>query len=129
MAGVPLGMVKSNYETIISKLPGGIQDYGALLARTAAGGCSSQEAKEAQDFFGPRMSKVNGGPRALAQVVEGIDLCEARKNVQQAYLKQFFQTFRSARCWTTYHQRSRIEELSIGTLVVNKLIARDQSWQ
>jgi hypothetical protein len=37
------------------------------------------------------MAKVNGGPRNLAQLLETIRLCEARKKIQQPDLVQFFQ--------------------------------------
>jgi hypothetical protein len=36
------------------------------------------------------MAKVNGGARNLAQVLESIKLCEARKQVQQPDLIRFF---------------------------------------
>ncbi len=92
LAGIPLGLVESNYDAIVAKLPSSAGfDYAAFLPEAAGRGCSAEEARAAQDFFGPRMAKVNGGPRNLAQLLETIRLCEARKQVQQPDLVQFFQ--------------------------------------
>jgi alanyl aminopeptidase len=92
LAGIPLGLVESNYDAIVAKLPSSAGfDFAAFLPETAGRGCSAEEARAAQDFFGPRMAKVNGGPRNLAQLLETIRLCEARKKIQQPDLVQFFQ--------------------------------------
>jgi alanyl aminopeptidase len=92
LAGIPLEFVKSHYDAIVAKLPSAAGfDYAGFLPETAGRGCSAEEARAVQDFFGPRMAKVNGGPRNLAEVLESIRLCEARKKVQQPDLVQFFQ--------------------------------------
>lgn len=92
LAGIPLDFVKSNYDAIVAKLPSAAGfDYAAVLPQTAGRSCSADEARDVQDFFGPRMAKVNGGPRNLAELLEAIRLCEARKKVQQPDLVQFFQ--------------------------------------
>ena len=91
VAQLPLRFVKANYDKVITNLPsGGGTDYGSLLPGTAGAGCSSEAADDAQAFFGGRMEKVNGGPRALAHAVESIKLCEARKNAQEPDLVYFF---------------------------------------
>ncbi len=93
LARLPLDFVKANYDAVVAALPttpGG--DYAAYLPQTASFACSAEEAREVQDFFGPRMAKVNGGPRNLAQLLENIKLCEARKKIQQPDLIQFFES-------------------------------------
>jgi hypothetical protein len=88
---LPLDVVKSNYDSMVAKMPRGVgSDYAAFLPYAANAGCSSQEAEEVQTFFGPRMAKVDGGVRNLAHAVEQIKLCEARKKVQQPDLVHFF---------------------------------------
>jgi alanyl aminopeptidase len=91
LARLPLEFVKANYDAVVAKLPSAAgSDYAAYLPQTASFACSSDEAKQVQDFFGPRMAKVNGGPRNLAQLLESIRLCESRKKVQQPDLIQYF---------------------------------------
>ena len=86
----------SNPLTEGQKLVGGytfvvLNESGRPVNLNVGRGCSAEEARAAQDFFGPRMAKVNGGPRNLAQLLETIRLCEARKKIQQPDLVQFFQ--------------------------------------
>jgi alanyl aminopeptidase len=91
-ARLPLETVMAHYDAIVARLPSAAgMDYAAFLPETAGSGCSTGEATEAQEFFGPRLAKVNGGPRSLAQVVERIQLCAARKDAQQADLIRFFE--------------------------------------
>jgi len=93
LASIPADWVKSNYDAIVTKLPSSAGfDFAAFLPQTAARACSAGEARQVQDFYGPRMAKVNGGPRNLAQLLESIKLCEARKRVQQPDLVQYFQS-------------------------------------
>ena len=91
-ARLPLETVKAHYDALLARLPSaaGIE-YAAFLPETAGTGCSAGEATEAQEFFGPRLAQVNGGPRSLDQVVERIRLCAARKDAQQADLVRFFE--------------------------------------
>ncbi len=91
LAMLPFEFIKANYDSVVAKLPSAAgSDYAAFLPQTAGFACSSAEAKEVQEFFGPRMAKVNGGPRNLAQMLESIKLCEARKKIQQPDLIQYF---------------------------------------
>jgi hypothetical protein len=48
-----------------------------------AGGtyCNTEKQAEVQAFFAERINTLSGGPRTLAQTLEGIDLCVAK--VQQ----------------------------------------------
>jgi len=88
-----LEFTKANYDTIVAKLPKAAgSDYAGYLPQTASFACSADEAAQVQEFFGPRMAKVNGGPRNLAQTIENIKLCEQRKKVQQPDLIQFFES-------------------------------------
>ena len=93
LARLPLDFVEANYDAIVAAMPRAVgSDYAAYLPQTAGFACSAEEAQEVQEFFGPRMTKVTGGPRNLAQLMESIKLCEARKKVQQPDLIQYFES-------------------------------------
>lgn len=88
---IRLEFVKANYDALASSLPtGGGFYYAAFLPFVAGETCSAGEAAEVQEFFGPRVIKVNGGVRNLAEAVETIQLCDARKRIQQPDLVRFF---------------------------------------
>jgi alanyl aminopeptidase len=92
LARLPLEFVKANYDAVVAALPTAAgNDYAAMLPQTAGFACSAEEAREVQEFFGPKMVKVNGGPRNLAQLLESIKLCEARKTTQQPELIRYFE--------------------------------------
>ncbi len=49
------------------------------IARVGIFFCDAQQRAELNDFFAPRAAELSGGPRELAQTLESIDLCIARK--------------------------------------------------
>ncbi len=53
--------------------------------------CSEKKKQQFTDFFQPRIDSLGGGPRALAQVSERIDLCIARVNHEQPKLKTYLE--------------------------------------
>jgi alanyl aminopeptidase len=68
------------------------------VASTRAGGmpwmaaqfCDEPHLREAQEFFGPRIERLPGGPRNLAGATEAIRLCIARVNAHRESAAQFF---------------------------------------
>lgn len=68
--------VQKHYDALLNKLPsvwqGRIAFFGSATLCTDAG------ANELQAFFAERVKDLEGGPRALAQGVEGVKLCTAR---------------------------------------------------
>ena len=85
--------VKQNWDHLIAKLP---TDSGSFLPYVAGGYCDSQHRQEVESFFSGRSTKYTGGPRILTQVLEGIDLCVAYKNAQEASVAEFLQTYKPA---------------------------------
>ena len=70
-----------NFEAIQSQLAPG----GATLVYGYAGGmCSEAEAATVEPKFAERLRNLEGGPRTLAQAIEGIRLCAALKGKQAA---------------------------------------------
>jgi alanyl aminopeptidase len=85
--------VKQNWDRLIAKLP---TDSGSFLPYVAGGYCDSQHRQDVQNFFSGRSTKYTGGPRILTQVLEGIDLCVAYKNAQEASVAEFLQAYKPA---------------------------------
>jgi alanyl aminopeptidase len=85
--------VKQNWDGLVAKLP---TDTGAYLPYVAAGYCDPEHRQDVQNFFSGRSTKYTGGPRILTQVLEGIDLCVAYKNAQEASVTQFLKTYKPA---------------------------------
>ena len=82
--------VKENWDALVAKLP---TDTGAFLPYVAAGYCDPQHRQDVQSFFEGRSTKYTGGPRILAQVLEGIDLCVAYKTAQAPSVAEFLQNY------------------------------------
>ena len=85
--------VKQNWDLMVAKLP---TDTGAYAPYVAAGYCDAEHRKDAESFFTGRSTKLYGGPRILAQVLEGIDLCVAYKNAQEASVTEFLKSYTPA---------------------------------
>jgi alanyl aminopeptidase len=60
----------------------------------AAGYCDAVHREDVEAFFKDRSTKYTGGPRILAQVLEGIDLCMAYKQAQAPSVAEFLQQYR-----------------------------------
>ena len=78
--------LKDNYAALAAKIP---TEYEAYFAFAGESFCDGAHRQDVEAFFGKRTSKAPGGPRILAQVLEQIDLCIARKKVQQASIDAF----------------------------------------
>lgn len=72
--------LRSEYAALMKKGPRGLGTGFARLDAFAR--CSNDEADEIAAWHGPRLREIEGGPRRLAQAVEGIRLCAALKAVQ-----------------------------------------------
>jgi alanyl aminopeptidase len=85
--------VKQNWDLLVAKLP---TDTGSYAPYVASGYCDAEHRKDAESFFTGRSTKFTGGPRILAQVLEGIDLCIAYKNAQEASVTEFLKSYTPA---------------------------------
>lgn len=68
--------VQQHYDALLNKAPSVWQGKIAFFGSAAL--CSEAGANELQAFFADRVKDLEGGPRALAQGVEGVKLCAAR---------------------------------------------------
>jgi alanyl aminopeptidase len=77
---LPLEFLKAHWDEVVAKMPtGGGFDYGSILPRVGAQYCDEASRNELNAWFAPKVDKFTGAPRALAQELEGIDLCIAKK--------------------------------------------------
>ena len=83
--------MKQNWDPLIAKLP---TDTGAYTPYVASGYCDAGHRQDVESFFTGRSTKYTGGPRILTQVLEGIDLCIAYKNAQEASVAEFLKTYK-----------------------------------
>ncbi len=91
---MPFEFVQAHYDELVAKAPKhGIEDWASRLPYTALNFCSAEEEREVEAFFAPRSQKQVGGPRILAQVLESIRGCTARKAKQQDSLRAFFERY------------------------------------
>jgi alanyl aminopeptidase len=91
---VPFEFVKQHLDAILKRLPREVgEDYAAMLPAVGNSFCDARHRGELDAFFADRVKDYNGGPRTLAQTLEGIDLCiAARKSLAPeltAFLNQY----------------------------------------
>lgn len=83
---IVLGFIETNYSALAEKLP---KSSEARLATVAFGFCDATHRGAVESFFKDRMAHAVGGPRLLAELLEEIDLCIARKHSQQPGVAEF----------------------------------------
>lgn len=82
--------VKQNWDTLIAKLP---NDFVGSLPFVAGDYCDAQHRSDVESFFKDRVTKTMGGPRNLEQALEGISLCAAIKEANQASVVEFLRNY------------------------------------
>ena len=78
--------VQDNIEAFKLRMPTWFQ---GRLPLVGSGFCNLQQKKELNEFFIPRVENLSGGPRSLAQVTEGIDLCIAKLKHDKPMLRVY----------------------------------------
>lgn len=66
--------VRDNFDRLVEVIPAW---QAGELPELAKGFCSEERAAEVESFFEPRIGKLQGGPRELAQALEAIRVCAA----------------------------------------------------
>jgi alanyl aminopeptidase len=77
---LPFEFVRAHLDEIVKVLPrevGG--DFAANLVGVGGASCSTREADEVAEYFSPRVKEWSGGERQLANTLERIRLCAAKK--------------------------------------------------
>ena len=82
--------VKANFDAIIARMP---RETTGGITYVASGFCDAEREKDAKAFLGGRVGKLPGGPRNLAQTLEGIQLCIASRAVQEPGVREFLSKY------------------------------------
>jgi alanyl aminopeptidase len=82
--------MKEHYDAILARMP----RHHAGVQLVGAGGrfCDSDHAKDVEAFFAPKIEGIEGGPRALAETLEDVQLCAARRTASEASARDFFRS-------------------------------------
>jgi cytosol alanyl aminopeptidase len=91
---VPFEFVKHNLDALLKRLPREVgEDYAATLPGVGGTFCDTKHRDELDSFFADRVKDYSGGPRTLAQTLEGIDLCIAARKSMAPELTQFLNRY------------------------------------
>jgi alanyl aminopeptidase len=87
---LPFEFIEHNIDALLKKLPREVgDDFAALLPEAGESFCDASERAELDAFFRPRIENYTGGSRILAQTLERIDLCIARRKALASGLEEF----------------------------------------
>jgi alanyl aminopeptidase len=90
---LPFQFVKQNIDKLLELLPREVgEDYAANFPFAGAAFCDASHRAGVEAFFQDRVKNYAGGPRNLAQVLEGIDLCIAERKALGPELAAFLKT-------------------------------------
>ena len=91
---LPFEFVRDNLDALLKKLPREVgSDFAADLPKVGEDFCDAADRADLEAFFKPRVDGYAGGPRTLAQTLEGIDLCIARKKALEPSLTEFLKNY------------------------------------
>jgi len=86
--------VKQHLNPLLQRIPREAgEDYAAALPTVGGGFCDARRRDELESFFGDRVKDYTGGLRALAQTLEGIDLCIAARKTLTPELTAFLNQY------------------------------------
>lgn len=87
---VPFEFVKQHLNSLLQRIPREAgDDFAAALPTVGGSFCDAKRRDELESFFGDRVKDYTGGQRALAQTLEGIDLCIAARKTLTPELTKF----------------------------------------
>ncbi|HVY46353.1 MAG TPA: M1 family aminopeptidase, partial [Minicystis sp.] len=81
-----LDFLEKHFDAIVARLP---TEIAPEIFWTEGAFCDEAQRASAEAFFAPRAAKITGGPRVLAQVMESVRLCIARKKAMEPSVTAF----------------------------------------
>ena len=79
--------VTENWDALVRDLP---EEWRPFLVSLFGGACSADDAQRIETFFRPKVTAVSGLDRSLAETLERVQLCVARKAAHAKALKSLF---------------------------------------
>jgi alanyl aminopeptidase len=87
---LPFQFVKQHLDQLLARVPREVgDDYAASLPQVGGAFCDAAHRAELDAFFSDRVKNYTGGPRTLAQTLEGIDRCVAQRQKRVPELEAF----------------------------------------
>ncbi len=80
--------LKTHFDAVLARTP---RFFARALPSLARHFCDEAHRKEAEAFFQPRVARVPGGPRTLAEALERVTLCMAQAEAHSDALTRFLQ--------------------------------------
>jgi aminopeptidase N len=78
--------VKDHFDEITNKLPPLYRPYMALILVPL---CDDARKPEIEAYFKPKLDKLDGGPRMMAQALEAMSLCAAQRKASAPGVEAF----------------------------------------
>jgi alanyl aminopeptidase len=82
--------VKEHYAQLFPRMR---DDEQSWMMSIPASFCDAAHRKDAEEFFGPRAAKIDGGPLALAKSLEQVDLCLVAQLRNAAGVESFLRKY------------------------------------
>jgi alanyl aminopeptidase len=79
-------VIRDNYDALADRVP---RQLLSRMIKVWTAHCDQGHLDQLDAFFGPRAAELPGGPRALAETREHIQLCIAAKSLQQPSVEAF----------------------------------------
>ena len=87
---LPFEFVKQHLNQLLARVPRDAgDDYAANLPEVGSAFCDASHRAQVESFFSDRVKAYTGGPRTLAQTLEGIDQCIANRQKLTPELQAF----------------------------------------
>lgn len=91
---IPFEFVRQHLNALLKRLPREVgEDYAATLPTVGSTFCDVKDRDALHSFFTDKVKDYTGGPRALAQTIEGIDLCIAARRSLAPELTAFLNKY------------------------------------
>jgi alanyl aminopeptidase len=80
---------EKNFDTLLTRLP---REYAPVLPHAGNVFCDAAHREEVRAFFEPRIGKIEGGERPLAQSLESVGQCDALAPAEKSGVARFLQS-------------------------------------